>query len=92
MMNSYIQVYSYNGEEYYIAKVHNEDAYYKYNLVGCRIKLRTYMTYNYPYTQDYCLVRGTMLDGPFAGEEISFWKVKLSVDFPFFTIMKEAIK
>jgi len=106
------------GEEYYIAKVHPEDAYHKYNLVGCRFRLRNAMQYNYVYSFPekagsghamtmadnklyddypssvipfYYLAIGELLDGPLAGEEVSFWRVMLSKDFPFYTVMQEAI-
>lgn len=93
-------VHTQDNREYYIAKVHPKDAYYKYNLVGCRIRLHSCCNYGtmtsvyddtkvFPF---YYMVKGEMQDGPFAGEEISFYKVMLSRDFPFFTAMKEAIK
>lgn len=44
------------------------------------------------YPPFWYLANGMMMDGPFAGEDISFWKVMLSEDFPFFTVMREAVK
>jgi len=101
------------GAEYYIAKVHPEDAYYKYQLVGCKFFLRNCMCYKYPvegwrngemmlykdyfiddlnrYAPFYYLATGRLLDGPLMGEDISFWKVMLSRDFPFFTVMRDAV-
>ena len=104
------------GDEYYIAKVHPEDAYYKYQLVGCKFLLRSCTAYKYPleastigeehmlyldkfegrvnvpYVPFYYFATGRLLDGPLLGLDISFWKVMLSRDFPFYSSMREAVK
>lgn len=102
--------WTHSGQIYYIAKVHPEDSFYKYKLVGCKLQLHKCISYSYPpqtsywtegekmrfgseadfYPPFWYLASGLLLDGPLAGEDVSFWKVMLSEEFPFFTVMREA--
>jgi hypothetical protein len=81
----------------YIAEVDPKDSYYKYAMEGTRVRFSQMINrrWNYDISVDtsdlFISCYLFMCEGPFAGERLHFFKVKLTREFPFEMMMRRAL-
>jgi hypothetical protein len=74
-------------KEFFIRQIGKEDAYYKYNLTGSKIKIFKIIQ-TYPHN-DYFSAKVNILSGKFKGEMIHLFRLRVSERFPFKELIRQ---